>query len=84
MDLGEYLRKVYVRPLVCTLPVIPLGYAFTRLEHASWLLFTAEAAAICAVFAAASYMVCLDSGQRALVAGRVGAAFRREALMRGA
>ena len=75
----EYLVRAYVRPVVASLPIAGLAYAFSRLvETPSWPLFGCEVMAICAVLACLSYFLCLDSGQRALAAGKVASIFHRQ------
>jgi O-antigen/teichoic acid export membrane protein len=81
MNASDYLLQAYLHPLLCALPLLALGYMFLELEAASWLVFGAEALAMCGVFWVTSYFVCLDPAQRALVTGRVGAMFQREAVV---
>ena len=50
MNVADYFRQAYLRPLVCALPVVCLGYAFFRLDVASWLVFAGEALAMCGLF----------------------------------
>lgn len=76
---SRYLADAYLRPLLCAAPVALLGYALSVLVRpSSWLLFAAEALAMCGVFAAMASFVCLDGRQRAAVADKVGSFFRRE------
>jgi O-antigen/teichoic acid export membrane protein len=77
LDLREYLRKAYLRPVLCALPVIVLGYVLRNLPSPSWLGFAAEAVAMCAVFGVASYFYCLDRAQRTLISSKVGTMFNR-------
>ena len=77
LDPGEYLRQAYLRPVLCALPVVVLGYVLRNLQTTSWLGFVAEALAICAVFGVASYFYCLDRAQRALLSNKVGTMFNR-------
>jgi O-antigen/teichoic acid export membrane protein len=79
MDVWEYIAKAYVRPMWSAVPVLALGLVFVRIDAASWALFAAEAAAMVAVFGVFSYFVCLDSGQRAWILGKVGSAVVRGA-----
>ena len=61
------LIKAYLRPYLCVdCRCVAMGYAFFQLEAASWLVFAAEAMAMCGVFWLASYFVCLDPAQRAM------------------
>jgi O-antigen/teichoic acid export membrane protein len=84
LDLIEYLRKAYLRPVLCALPLVPLGYVLRNLERTSWLGFGAEAMAMCAVFGLASYFYGLDPAQRALLSSKVGRVFNREVIVHGA
>jgi hypothetical protein len=81
MSVADYLLQAYLRPLLCALPLLALGYVCFRLDAVSWLVFGAEALAMCGVFAAASYLVCLDAPQRAWVTYRLRALFQREAMV---
>jgi O-antigen/teichoic acid export membrane protein len=77
MNLREYLLKAYLRPVICALPLVAMGYAFSHVEAAPWLMFGAEALAMCVVFGAASYFLCLEPSQRAVLTSRLGAMFQR-------
>ncbi len=77
MNMTDYFLKAYLRPALCALPVVALGYRFSMLETTSWLRFTAEALSICGVFGVMSYFLCLYSEQRAAVAARFWALFRQ-------
>jgi O-antigen/teichoic acid export membrane protein len=81
MSVADYLLQAYLRPLLCALPLLALGYVCFRLEAVSWLVFAAEALAMCGVFAVVSYLVCLDTPQRALVTYRLRALFHRETMV---
>lgn len=78
LGVGEYLSRAIIRPLVCAVPLVALGYRFSLLEHASWPIFAAEATAMCAVFGIVSYFVCFDAQQRAAVVSKLGAMMQRE------
>jgi O-antigen/teichoic acid export membrane protein len=80
MSVTDYLVQAYLRPALCALPLLAVGYVFSHVEGASWLVFGAEASAMCVVFGAASYFLCLDATQRASMTGRLGAMFQREAI----
>lgn len=77
----EYLRKAYVRPIAAALPAAGLGYVLSvRISRPTWALFSLEVLAMCAVFAFASYWICLDREQRSFVAGYLARFVRREPL----
>jgi O-antigen/teichoic acid export membrane protein len=80
LSVREYLTKAIIRPVVCAVPLVALGYRFSLLERASWPIFAAEVTAMCAVFGIVSYFVCFDAQQRAAVVSRVGAMMQREAV----
>ena len=50
LDPVEYFAKAYLRPLACAVPLIAVGYAFSQVHAASWLLFVLEAGVMCAIF----------------------------------
>jgi O-antigen/teichoic acid export membrane protein len=78
---GDYLRKAYLRPVLCALPLVALGAVLARLRGVSWLGLGAEAVAMCAVFGVASYFYCLDRTQRALISSKIGTLFYRRAIV---
>jgi O-antigen/teichoic acid export membrane protein len=85
LDVREYVTRAFVRPVIASLPIAGLAYAFSRMvEVPTWGLFGAEVAAIAGVFAILSYFLCLDSAQRAMVAGRVANLLNRQAVVDGA
>jgi O-antigen/teichoic acid export membrane protein len=73
----EYLRQAYLRPVLCALPLLALGYVALGVEHTSWPRLGAQALAMCAAFGVASYYFCLDRAQRALITNRVGTLLHR-------
>ena len=75
----DYLLQGFLRPALSALPLVALGYRFSMIESASWLVFAAEAATMCGVFASVSYFVCFDAPQRASAVGKVWSMFHREA-----
>jgi O-antigen/teichoic acid export membrane protein len=82
LSVRDYLRKAWLPPALCAVPVVGLGIAFSALSPApSWLMFGAEAAAFCTVFGGMAYFVCLDSAQRARLVEKLGSMFRREAVV---
>ena len=80
LGVGDYLMKAWVRPTLCAVPLAALGYWLSRLEASSWLIFGAEAAVMIGVFGIVSYVLCLDSAERASITGRLAAVFHREAV----
>jgi O-antigen/teichoic acid export membrane protein len=77
LEPGEYLRQAYLRPVLCALPLVALGYAWLSVEHTSWPRLGAQALAMCVAFGVASYFFCLDRAQRALVSSTVGTMLQR-------
>jgi len=77
---STYLVRAYLWPALSALPIVALGYGFSRLEARSWPLFAAEALAICGVFGVTSYFLCFDAQQRGSAVGKLGSLFRREAM----
>jgi O-antigen/teichoic acid export membrane protein len=77
LDPAEYLRQVYLRPALCALPLLVLGYMWLGVEHTSWPRLASQAIAMCVVFGLASFFYCLDRGQRALISGKVVTMFHR-------
>jgi O-antigen/teichoic acid export membrane protein len=77
LDAGEYVRQAYLRPVLCALPMLALGYLWLGVEHTSWPRLAAQAVAMCAAFGLASYFFCLDRAQRALISGKVVTMFHR-------
>jgi hypothetical protein len=62
-----------------------MAYAFSILvETASWPIFAMEVVAICAVFGLMSFLLCLDSEQRAMARRKVWSFINREAVVHGA
>ena len=82
MSVREYLVDAFLRPVLCAIPIAAIAYACSVMfETASWLLFGAEVAVICGVFAVLAYFLCLDRQQRNVVMGKVGAVFQREVVL---
>lgn len=82
MSVREYLVDAFLRPVLCAIPIAAIAYACSVMfETASWLLFGAEVAVICGVFAVLAYFLCLDRQQRNVVMGKVGAMFQREVVL---
>lgn len=80
LDVRQYIRKAFVRPLVAGIPSAAIAYALSvSVDTASWLVFAAEAAAITGSYLLASYFLCLDSAQRTAVLEKVWALCHREA-----
>jgi len=68
MNLADFLRGAYLRPVLCAIPAAGLCYAFSVwFQNPTWLHFGAEVSAVCAVFLIASYRFCLTPGQHALL-----------------
>jgi O-antigen/teichoic acid export membrane protein len=79
LSAGEYLRRAYLRPLLCAIPAVALGYGFSIwIETPSWLVFAAEVAALCSVFGLMSFFFCLDSVRRARAVGAIWGILHRE------
>jgi O-antigen/teichoic acid export membrane protein len=79
LSVREYLLGAWLRPLICSAPVIALGYVFSRSARpASWPLFGAEVAVMCGVFGLMSFLLCLDSQQRAMTRRKVLSLVHRE------
>src|SRR5262249_19053474 len=78
LNARDYLG-VYLRPAVCAIPIIGLGYALSHVEASSWLMFAGEAACMCGAFGIEAYFLCLAPNERAALAQRVSAVFQREA-----
>jgi hypothetical protein len=81
LGLREYLVSAYLRPALCALPIVLLGYRLSSAHASSWLMFAGEAIAMCGVFGAVSYFGCLDARQRAWAASKVGLIFQRVAVV---
>lgn len=82
LDAREYLRRAYVRPLLCAIPLVAVGYGFAFwVEASSWLGFGAEVATMCVTFGLMSFFFCLDSGQRAMGIRKIRGVFHREPVM---
>jgi O-antigen/teichoic acid export membrane protein len=77
IDPGEYFREAYLRPTLCALPMLVLGYMWLGVEHTTWPRLAAQAAAMCVAFGVASYFYCLTRAQRAVVSGKVVTMFQR-------
>jgi O-antigen/teichoic acid export membrane protein len=84
MRVSEYLAAAFLRPVICALPAVALGWTFFRIETTSWPVFAGEALAMCCIFGVCSYFLCLDAGQRAVVIAKVASFLRREAVAREA
>jgi O-antigen/teichoic acid export membrane protein len=81
LNLGvrEYVTRAFLRPVLASLPIAALGYAFSRMvASVSWSLFGSEVAIICGVFAVLSYFLCLDTQQRAIVTGKLARLLNRQ------
>ena len=81
MSVRDYLVQAYLRPVLCTLPVIALGYKFSTVPAASWLMFAGEAGMMCALFGAVSYFVSLDARERTWAAHKLSAMLHRETVV---
>ena len=77
MNRAAYLRQAYLRPVLCALPLLALGYLWVGVDHTSWPRFGAQALAMSGTFGVASYFFCLDRAQRALISGTVVSMFHR-------
>lgn len=78
MSPRRYFADAYGRPLACGIPAVIAAYVLSVLvARPGWLLFAAEAGAVCAVFGAAAFFVCLTSRQQAIAIGKVYGLFQR-------
>ncbi len=81
LKVREYVVRAFVRPVIGAVPIAGIAYAFSRLvDTPTWSLFGCEVAVISGVFAILSYFLCLDSGQRAVAAGKVSGWLHRQAI----
>lgn len=79
LPVGEYLRKAFLRPALCALPIVALGYWFSRVDDgSSWILFAAQALAMCGVFGVMGFFFCLDLKQRSAAVEHLSNIFHRE------
>ena len=82
MDLAEYLRRAYLRPVLCAVPVGVYCYILSiRIEILSWWVFALEALSVVGIFAILAYLICLTAEQQASVVSRGLGFFSREALV---
>ena len=81
MSVSDYLVQAYLRPVLCAVPIVGVGYLFSRLDSSSWLMFGAQAMVMCGIFGVMSYLLCLTATERASVSGRLAAIFQREAVV---
>jgi O-antigen/teichoic acid export membrane protein len=78
----EYLLGAYLRPVLASIPIAAMGYAFSIwVRTPTWPLFATEALAMCGAFSILCYFLCLDGGQRIMISSRVLRLFRREAVI---
>ncbi len=75
----EYVTAGCVRPVAAAVPPAFLAWLFSQ-NHGpvTWAGFGAEAAALCGVFAAISYFLCLNREQRQALAAKAFRYVRRE------
>jgi O-antigen/teichoic acid export membrane protein len=78
---SEYLRQAYLRPVLCALPLLALGFMWLGVQHTTWPRLGAQALAMCGTFGVASYVFCLDRAQRALISGKVLTVFQRRVMV---
>jgi O-antigen/teichoic acid export membrane protein len=76
---GRYWKQTFLGPLAAAVPAAGLAWLFSSIvSEPGWLGFGAEVLAVCAIFAAAAYFVCLNAGQRLYIQRRLCSAFSRE------
>jgi O-antigen/teichoic acid export membrane protein len=81
MSLRDYLVQAYLRPVLSAVPIVAMGFAFSRLDAATWVRFGIEVLAMCAAFGGVSYFLCLDASQRASLSHKLSSFYQRRALV---
>ena len=78
LSVREYILRALMGPAISALPIVGIGYAFSRMVLTpSWATFGGEVLIICSVFVATAYFVCLDRSQRAIVLGKISSVLGR-------
>jgi O-antigen/teichoic acid export membrane protein len=79
LGMRKYFVEAWLRPLICTAPVIAICYGFSvAVESTSWAIFGAEVLTICGVYGLMAFLLCLDSRQRAMTRRKVWSFVHRE------
>jgi O-antigen/teichoic acid export membrane protein len=67
----DYLVGASLRPALCAMPAAVVGYFLSSLTPTTWLMFVAEGATMCGVFAVMAYFICLTADQRATISEKL-------------
>jgi O-antigen/teichoic acid export membrane protein len=79
IPLGQYWKRTFLGPLTAAAPAAGLAWLFSAaVSDPGWLGFAAEVLAVCGVFAATAWFVCLNAAQRLYIQRRLYSAFTRE------
>lgn len=81
LDLWDYIRKAFVRPLLAGIPTAAIAYTLPgMIGNPSWVRFAGEVGAVGGSFLLTSYFVCLDRKQREAVMNKLSRRHREPAI----
>ena len=76
ISVSEYLRRAFLRPVLCAIPFGGICYGLSLAVHRlSWLVFLAEGLAACFVYALMAYFTSLSREQQLALRGRTAEVF---------